>query len=95
MTPEQRERHHRLGERLRGTVLQVQELDDGFCFRLPAEEWSTAAEFVTLERLCCPFVRFCLEMDEDGGPVRLSLTGRQGVKEFLRVELGLPTSSAP
>jgi len=48
-----------------------------------------AAEFVALEKLCCPFVRFLLEMPEDGGPLRLDLTGREGVKELLRAELGL------
>ena len=46
-----------------------------------------------LERLCCPFVRFRLEMEEDGGPLYLSLTGRDGVKEFLRGELGLPPAA--
>jgi hypothetical protein len=91
MTPEQRERHRALGSSLRGIVREVREQPDGFEFDLPPEAWSTAAEFVALERLCCPFVRFHLAMAEDGGPVLLGLTGREGVKEFLRIELGLPS----
>jgi hypothetical protein len=89
MTAAQRARHRVLGEALREEVQEILELPDGFTFRLPPEAWSTAAEFVLLEKLCCPFVRFQLEMSEDGGPLRLALTGREGVKEFLRAELGL------
>lgn len=89
MTPAQRARHRDLGEALRGGIRETVELPDGFTFRLPPEAWSTAAEFVLLEKLCCPFVRFQLEMSEDGGPVRLTLTGREGVREFLRAELGV------
>lgn len=89
MTADQRARHRVLGEALRGEIQEILELPDGFTFRLPPEAWTTAAEFVSLEKLCCPFVRFLLEMPEDGGPLRLSLTGREGVREFLRAELGL------
>ena len=58
MTAPQRERHHALGEALRGMIQEVLELSDGLAFRLPPEAWTTAAEFVSLEKLCCPFVRF-------------------------------------
>ena len=89
MTADQRARHRVLGQALRGEVHEILELPDGFTFRLPPESWSIAAEFVSLEKLCCPFVHFLLEMSEDGGPIRLTLSGREGVKEFLRAELGL------
>jgi hypothetical protein len=89
MTALQRERHHILIEALRQEVVEILELPDGIALHLPPGAWSIAAEFVFLERLCCPFVRFLLELSEDGGPVRLSLTGREGVKDFLRAELGL------
>src|SRR5215471_8461622 len=45
-----------------------------------------AAEFITLERLCCPFYDFALESEREGGPVWLTLTGREGVKEFAKIE---------
>jgi hypothetical protein len=48
-----------------------------------------AAELVTLERLCCPFFDFAIEAEREGGPVWLTLAGRDGVKEFARIELGV------
>jgi len=48
-----------------------------------------AAEFITLERLCCPFLTLALEVERERGPLWLKLTGREGVKPFLRAELGL------
>ena len=93
MTAEQRERHRALGGTLRGAVTQMRELPEGFEFLLPSEAWAMAAEFVQLERLCCPFVRFRLDLEEEEGPCRLTLTGPEGVKEFLRLELGLPARS--
>ena len=45
------------------------------------------AEFITTERLCCPFLHFALELDPDAEEVRLRLTGSEGVKEFLSMEL--------
>jgi len=89
MDAAQRARHTEILTRLRSRVLEVRELADGFAFRLPAAEWSAAAEFVSLERLCCPFLGFILEQERDAGPIHLRLTGRDGVKEFLRKELSL------
>jgi hypothetical protein len=48
-----------------------------------------AAEFMTLERLCCPFLTLTLEVERERGPLWLTLTGREGVKPFLQAELGL------
>ena len=89
MTVKQRERHRTLGRELREAIAEIRELPEGFEFLLPSKAWAMAAEFVALERLCCPFVRFRLDLKEEGGPCRLTLTGREGVKEFLRLELGL------
>ena len=46
-----------------------------------------AAEFIALERLCCPFLNFGLEIKAEGGPVWLRLSGREGVKAFIREEI--------
>jgi hypothetical protein len=40
------------------------------------------AEWIALERRCCPFFRFQLDVEGETGPVWLRLTGA-GVKEFL------------
>ena len=72
------------------TVTEIRELPNGYSFRLPNESdvLLKAAEFISLERLCCPFFGFALEVAPEGGSVWLSLTGRDGVKPFIRAELG-------
>ena len=47
--------------------------------------------FVSGERLCCPFLGFTLELAPDHGPLWLRVTGPDGAKAILRVELQLPT----
>ena len=71
-------------------VRRVDELPDGYAFSLPSETDALllAAEFVALERLCCPFFDFRLEVEREGGEVRLILTGREGVKPFIQAEVG-------
>jgi hypothetical protein len=44
---------------------------------------------VTLERRCCPFLRFELRLSEEDDVVELGLRGREGVRAFLTEELGL------
>jgi hypothetical protein len=91
MTAKQRERRQVLAQRVHAAVQEVRDLPDGYAFRFPADPvlCLTAAEFMTLERLCCPFFTFALELVCEGGPLWLRITGRQGVKQFLRAELGL------
>ncbi len=90
-SPEQRERHETVGQQLKSAVQEVQELSDGYALRYSAETVSvlTLAEFITFERLCCPFLHFGLEVECEEGPVWLRLTGDEGVKEFLRAEIGI------
>lgn len=87
-TPEQRQRHIDLGRRLEQAVQEVQELADGYAFRYTPHDtlWSDAAEYVDLERRCCPFFTFTLKR-EVGGDVWLLLTGSEDVKAFLATQL--------
>jgi hypothetical protein len=91
LTPEQRKRHSELRKSLSESVKEVQELPDGYAFRLPGDSRTilSAAEFITYEKLCCPFFKFNLEIDSDGKPLWLKLSGREGVKQFLKTEFGL------
>lgn len=77
-------------EELFRAVAGVRELPNGYAFRLPNEPdvLLKAAEFVSLERLCCPFFGFVLEVEPEGGAVWLGLTGREGVKPFILAEIG-------
>jgi hypothetical protein len=87
----QREHHQANTRQLFGSVKQIEELPNGYAFSWPAEADTIlkAAEFITLERLCCPFFDFALEIKREDGPLRLTLTGREGVKQFMLDELGL------
>jgi hypothetical protein len=88
LTAEQRKRHAELRKTLSQSITEIQELPDGYAFRLPddAKTILATAEFITYEKLCCPFFKFNLEIGSDGKPVWLKLTGREGVKQFLKTE---------
>ncbi len=86
----ERPMHHALIRRLMAEVVEhIDELRDGFAFRFPAAEYDAVVRFVAGERLCCPFLRFTLDLPPDHGPLWLRLTGAEGVKDFIRAELGV------
>ena len=72
---------------------QLLELADGYAFRFPPKSplLLLLAEFVSRERLCCPFFSFALKVDAGGKPFVLSITGPSGAKEVLYAELNLST----
>jgi hypothetical protein len=87
-TPVQREAHVRTAITLFQSVQSVQDVKNGYEFTFPNETEfiSKIAEFISNERLCCPFLRFTLNVFSDGEPISLSLTGPAGTPEFLRIE---------
>jgi hypothetical protein len=87
--PGLRARHIATGKQVFRAAAEARELSDGYAFRLPAEPdvFLKAVEFISLERLCCPFLGFALEVEPAGGPAWLRLSGREGVKEFIREEV--------
>jgi len=87
---EQRRRRAELEAQLKTSIEEVRELADGYAVRLPSDARIIVevAEFVTYERLCCPFLDFEIGVEREGGPLWLKLTGREGVKEFVREEFG-------
>lgn len=60
-------------------------------FEASSETLETIARTVDAERRCCPFLRFTLAVEPDGGPFVLDVTGPEGTKEFLRDLLAPPT----
>lgn len=84
---EQREQWIATGIRLYQAVEEVRELPDGYAFRLPAtsEMLTLAVEDIAYERLCCPFLRFTLEVTPGEGPLWFRLTGSQGAKAYLKM----------
>ena len=91
MNAEQRARYRHVTQQMRATTPVIEELSDGYALRFNVDPslCLIVAEFMTLERLCCPFLDLTLELVREGGPMQLKLTGREGVKQFLRAELGL------
>ena len=91
MTAEQRARHHALAEELRPAGVEVKELPDGYAVRFPLEPEMVMllAEFITLEHLCCPCFTLGLEVEKEHGPLWLKVTGREGIKPFIRAEFGI------
>ena len=87
-TPEQREDHIRTTTHLFEQVHSVQEVAHGYKFIFPseAEIISKIAEFISNERLCCPFLEFDLNVSTIDKPISLSLTGPAGTQEFLQEE---------
>ena len=60
----ERERHASLLQRLDGRILERREVSEGYAFRFAMEADTIAelAEWICLERRCCPFLRFSIEV---------------------------------
>src|SRR5687768_10294785 len=87
---DERDAHLATIKRLFQSVESSEEVSNGYRFRLSGipDVLVLAAEFIALERLCCPFFAFGLEVEAEKGAVWLSLTGREGVKPFILAEIG-------
>ena len=85
MTAEQRERHIALLQLLRGSVEQTTELPAGYEFRYAggADTFMAAAEFITLESLCCSFFHFCLEQEPTDSAITIRITGPVEAKPII------------
>lgn len=89
LTKAERAGYPKLARALLGAVEETREMENGYAFRLPPTMLKTAAEWVSLERRCCPFFSFALQLSRDEGPMWLEVTGSEGVKPFIRAEFGL------
>lgn len=85
----ERRRYESLRERLGERRLGIHEVPDGVAIIYPGEPeiFRDAAEWITLERRCCPFLSFRLEFDAEPPTIRLRLVGGDDVKRFLRTQL--------
>jgi hypothetical protein len=90
MNPTQRARHHELAVVLRPAILATEELDDGYAarFEMKDELVMTLAEFMTLERLCCPWLTLAVEAERGGGSLKLRVTSVPEAKAAIRAEFG-------
>jgi hypothetical protein len=97
LTAAERSEHAKVMKRVFGSVRAVQDLPEGYAFSVPVSELVAGAEFVLLERRCCPFFGFSLELAPEGEVFELRVTGAEGVKPFIQAEFGhvLPPSIQP
>ncbi len=86
----QRFRHNEITTLIFESVYEVAEVDDGYIFFiLPTPDiLKKTVEFISLERLCCPFFNFNLELKSDSQTLWLHITGDEGIKPFILAELG-------
>lgn len=76
---------------LRAAAADVQSIDEGLVLHFAAQPGLLArlAEVIDLERQCCRFLRFRIDVEPDGGTVTLTVSGPPGTSGFLADELGL------
>lgn len=87
-SPDQRRRYVEVREELACLRLGAVERPDGLELHYPGtpEVLARLGEWIGLERICCPFLGFRLEVTPEG-PARLHLTGGPEVRAFLRAAL--------
>jgi hypothetical protein len=91
LNKDQRARYSILTKQLISEKQEVRELSDGYAFRFAgsSEHIKDLAEFITYERLCCPFFDFDLTVERNEGSLSLKLRGREGVIDFIKSEFGI------
>ncbi len=91
-TAEWRDREATLLAQFRSAVIETEELQEGYAFRLPGGgKWiRLVAELIVAERECCPFFAFEVAALPNLGPVIVRVIGPAGTKEFLRTILCKP-----
>jgi hypothetical protein len=84
----ERAEHRDVTARVLKAVQDTRELPNGYVFTVDNTHVTAKdlATFVEFERRCCPFFDFQLAWNRENGPVTLQLTGRDGVKTFIRAE---------
>lgn len=89
LSPAERKQHfEEYGPRLRKSLREIRELPNGyeFAFATDKDTYQVLSTWMFQERLCCPFFDLELRIDREGGSTWLRLTGRDGVKDFMREE---------
>lgn len=88
--PEERMQHASTTREVFRSVLAIRETEDGYTFLLPDDALilRIVGEFISRERLCCPFFIFTLTVNPERSEVILSLSGPEGIKPFIRAEVG-------
>jgi hypothetical protein len=95
LTVAERVQRQTLADQLAAVTEEVHEVAGGYAFRYQAALLPVIAAFVALERRCCPFLRFTLDVEPADGPLWLSITGPEGVTDLIPAALGLAGHRVP
>jgi len=89
-TRELQERKRTVIADLKAALLERVEIANGMRYKFPGadRDIEKLVSFIKTERMCCGFFTFTLIVSEDDQPVWLELTGPEGVKDFIREEVG-------
>jgi hypothetical protein len=90
LTNVQRARHHELAALLQSSLSAIRELPGGYDFEFPweAATYAALAEITPLEHACCPFFNIGIRIESESNRLCWQLTGREGIKPFIRGEFG-------
>jgi len=84
----ERRRYRELRTTMKAAVEETRELPDGYAVRLTSDAglFRQVAEWITLERRCCPFLALALDWSASDA-IWLRVTGGPGVRELLAARL--------
>jgi hypothetical protein len=87
--PELQKRKEEVIASLKTKVLDRQELKEGYKYKLAGNDeiFDEVVIFIKTERQCCDFFIFDLSIADDN--IWLSITGPDGAKEFIKMEMDL------
>lgn len=85
ISSDERSHYSDLALKLRASIQSRRELQDGYAFRLDGRMIGLAdvADWIRLERLCCPFLVFQLGIKGVDPEIELALHGPSGTKAIL------------
>lgn len=83
-----RPRYNDLVKRIRAAMQDRSEISNGYAFKLDSKTVTLpeAAEWISMERLCCPFLTLQISASGNQPHWLLMLTGPEGVKQLLDAE---------
>lgn len=89
-SPELKKRKETVIQSLKSQILEKKALPEGFAFLFKGNDalLDELILFIKTERECCPFFSFDLSISGNKSKIWLSLTGPEGVKDFITGELG-------
>ena len=88
LSSEQRKQLDQVGAHVISAIAESRELKGGYAFRVDPAKASLidVAQWLDLWRRCCPFYEFEIDLHGADASVWVSVKGRPGVKEYIRVD---------